>query len=56
MARPAIPGRQTLKIYVPGDLDTKLKALAAQQDRTVSDMVRVLIRDAVSPREAQQSG
>lgn len=48
MARAAIPDRQTLKIYVPSDLDIKLKALAAQHDRSVSDMVRALIRDAVS--------
>ncbi len=42
-------------IYMPEDLQEKLKALSEQEDRSFSWMVRTLIQEAIDARQQRAS-
>ena len=43
--------RERLSVTVPEELIKKARAMAAKEDRTLSAMVSVLLRDAITRKE-----
>ncbi len=45
-----------ISIRIPEDLKTRLEALAAEERRSLSNLINILLEDALAEREAPSRG